>query len=125
MKLILSFASAAVLTSALFAAPLAYAQDAKPAPAVPVAPTPAPAAASTEKPVDVPKHSCKRPENPGKLASDRQMSQFRKEIDGYRDCLTAYRENMNKTAKAYVEAANGAIQEFNDYVTELNASVKK
>lgn len=80
---------------------------------------------AAEKPLDMPKHSCKKPEHPGKLASERQMATFRKDIDGYRDCLTAFREQMNRQAKVYVDAANGAIQEFNDYVTELNASVKK
>jgi pyruvoyl-dependent arginine decarboxylase (PvlArgDC) len=101
---------------------VAIAQDAtKPAATAEKAAAPV---AATEKAIEAPKHGCKKPENPGKLASERQQATFRKEIDGYRDCLTAYREQMNKTAKV-VEAANGAIQEFNDYVTELNASVKK
>jgi hypothetical protein len=101
---------------------VAFAQDAKPAEKAADKPADK---ASAEKPLDMPKHSCKKPENPGKLASERQQAQFRKDIDSYRDCLTAFREQMNRQAKVYVEAANGAIQEFNDYVTELNASVKK
>jgi hypothetical protein len=121
-KVVAQFVTLGLACWLFTAAGVALAQDAaKPAAAADKTTAPA----SAEKAIEAPKHGCKKPENPGKLASERQQATFRKEIDGYRDCLTAYREQMNKTAKVYVEAANGAIQEFNDYVTELNASVKK
>ena len=90
----------------------AAAQDGKtpekaPATAVAVAPT-------------VPKHNCTRPEVPMKFESDGQQKLFVKQMDGYRDCLMAYRNEMNKLAQAQIEAANGAIDEFNSFVSALN-----
>ncbi len=75
-----------------------------------------------EKTVDVPKHGCKKPDDPGKITTEAQQKKFQKAIDEYRDCLTAYRGDMNKLAQAHIDAANGAIQEFNDYVMALNAA---
>ena len=72
-----------------------------------------------------PKHGCKKPNDPGKFATESQMRVFRGEIDQYRDCLTAYRDDMNKRAKAFVESANAAIQEFNDFIAQLNDSRAK
>jgi CHASE3 domain sensor protein len=67
----------------------------------------------------VPKHKCTRPEPISKLSSDTQQKNFVKEVDGYRDCLMAYRNDMNKLAKSSVDAANAAIEEFNAYATSL------
>ncbi len=85
--------------------------------AAPVAPAPTAPAPSTLPP---PKHQCKGPEALGKLASNTQQKQFVKEIDAYRNCLMAYRDDMNKLAKATVDQANAAVEEFNAYVAELN-----
>ena len=103
MNKIISLLLSALLSMSVIA------QDSKPA-----APSPAPAAASA------PKHQCKSPEPPGKLASNNQQKTFMKEIDAYRDCLLAYRDDMNKQAKAAVEAANAAVEEFNAFVATLN-----
>ncbi len=113
-------------------APLSLAQETKPAAAatqpavaaaaatVAVAPTEAtaPAVKAPHHPA-VPKHTCKQPEAPGKLGSDNQQKNFVKEMDGYRDCLISYRTEMNKLAKAHVDAANAAVEEFNDYAASL------
>jgi CHASE3 domain sensor protein len=68
----------------------------------------------------VPKHKCTRPEPISKLSSDTQQKNFVKEVDTYRDCLMAYRNDMNKLAKSSVDAANAAIEEFNAYATSLS-----
>lgn len=90
----------------LVAALNAFAQDAK---------APDKAAAAS-----VPKHNCARPDAPAKFESDGQQKIFVKQMDGYRDCLMAYRNEMNKAAQAHIDAANGAIEEFNSFVNAIN-----
>lgn len=125
------FVGSALLVNAVFA----FAQESKPAsptPATPATPaaqvaapapvTPTEAAAPAVKPShhpSVPKHTCKQPEAPGKLGSDNQQKNFVKDMDGYRDCLIAYRTEMNKLAQFHVNAANAAVEEFNDYAASL------
>jgi hypothetical protein len=41
-------------------------------------------------------------------------------MDGYRDCLMAFRNDMNKLAQAHIDAANAAIDEFNSFVNMIN-----
>jgi hypothetical protein len=121
------FVGCALLVSAVFA----FAQETKPAPApatpaspvvapAPVTPTvaAAPVVKAPHHPA-VPKHTCKQPEAPGKLGSDNQQKNFVKDMDGYRDCLIAYRTEMNKLAQFHVDAANAAVEEFNDYAASL------
>jgi hypothetical protein len=68
----------------------------------------------------VPKHNCVRPDAPGKFESDGQQKLFVKQMDGYRDCLMAFRNDMNKLAQAHIDAANAAIDEFNSFVNMIN-----
>lgn len=97
---------AALVLVALLAAMNVFAQDTKP---------PEKVVAST-----VPKHGCARPDAPAKFESDGQQKIFVKQMDGYRDCLMAYRNDMNKVAQAHIDAANGAIEEFNSFVNAIN-----
>jgi hypothetical protein len=83
------------------------------------------AAFAQDKPAEknqsiVPKHNCVRPEAPAKFDNDGQQKIFVKQMDGYRDCLMAYRNDMNKIAQAHIDAANAAIEEFNSYVSSIN-----
>ncbi len=105
---------AALLSLAAFAL---NAQESKPTPASASAATAAAEKAST---ASVPKHGCPRPDLPGRFDSDDQQKQFVKKMDGYRDCLMAYRNDMTKLAQAHIAAANAAIEEFNAFVGELN-----
>jgi hypothetical protein len=68
----------------------------------------------------VPKHGCVRPDAPAKFENDGQQKLFVKQMDGYRDCLMAYRNDMNKVAQAHIDAANAAIEEFNSFVNTIN-----
>jgi len=68
----------------------------------------------------VPKHNCVRPDAPGKFESDGQQKLFVKQVDGYRDCLMAFRNDMNKLAQAHIDAANAATEDFNSFVNTIN-----
>ena len=104
-------------TKSATAPPTPAAPASAPAPVTPTEAA-APAVKSPHHP-SVPKHTCKQPEAPGKLGSDNQQKNFVKDMDGYRDCLIAYRTEMNKLAKFHVDAANAAVEEFNDYAASL------
>jgi len=108
------------------AAGVAHAQSASAAAPKPPAPAAAPPAAPISAPVAdksaevIPKHKCARPDLPAKFENDAQQRAFVKQMDGYRDCLMAYRNEMNKLAQAHIAAANGAIDEFNAFVKTVN-----
>jgi hypothetical protein len=108
---------------------LVSAQDKKAdAPATPVAPTATPASAEAKPPVATPKHACTQPPDPGRLTSDNQAKQFRKDMDVYRECLSAYATDMRRIAEAHVGAGNAAVEEFNTYakaVTDKQAERNK
>lgn len=123
-----NFLSCLVACTLFVTTSLVVAQETKPAapattPAAPAAAvaSSAPAAPAVKPPhhPSVPKHTCKQPEAPGGLASDNQQKNFVKEMDSYRDCLIAYRGEMNKLAQHHVNAANAAVEEFNDYAASL------
>lgn len=67
-----------------------------------------------------PKHKCAQPIALDKISSDTQQKNFVKEVDAYRDCLIAFRHDMNRLARANVDAGNAAVEEFNAYVASLN-----
>jgi hypothetical protein len=90
-------------------------------PAKPAARPDAVAAEEKAAAPNVPKHKCERPDMPAKFENDAQQQAFVKQMDGYRDCLMAYRNEMNKLAQAHIAAANGAIDEFNAFVKAVNS----
>jgi hypothetical protein len=94
-------------------------------PAAPASPAPT---AEAKPPVNTPKHSCTQPPDPGRLTSDNQAKQFRKDMDVYRECLSAYASDMRRIAEAHVGAGNAAVEEFNTYakaVTDKQAERNK
>ncbi len=103
-----------LLTAAFFVSALgleALAQDAKAAPAA-TAPV-------------VPKHTCKRPTKPSENAETPVQRAFRRDMDGYRECLMSYGEDMRAAAKAHMDSGNAAIQEFNDFVDTVQPKKDK
>jgi hypothetical protein len=112
---------------------LVSAQDKKADPPANPAATPAAAPAATapadaKPPVATPKHACTQPPDPGRLTSDNQAKQFRKDMDVYRECLSAYASDMRRIAEAHVGAGNAAVEEFNTYakaVTDKQAERNK
>jgi nucleoid-associated protein YgaU len=131
-------ASILLIASTAIVSMVAVAQDAKPAaekaaskpkaPATVAAPaasaavvTPAKVEpAKVEAVLAAPKHKCAQPVALEKISSDTEQKNFVKEVDAYRDCLIAFRNDMNKLAKAHVDAGNAAVEEFNTYVASLN-----
>jgi acyl-CoA synthetase (NDP forming) len=97
----------ALAATLIASAGLAFAQA--PAPA-------APAAMPVEKPKCEPK-----PEYPGKLAmqSDLRRNSFKREIDAYKACMMAYVETQKVQQQAHLQAANGAITDYNDTMKKI------
>jgi hypothetical protein len=106
---LLSILCAAGIAAVVAPLQSATAQDTKSATATPAAPASALA----------PKHNCKQPERPNQFASENEQKVFIKQVDAYRDCLLAFRSEMSEKAKAYVEAGNKAIDEFNAFAGSL------
>lgn len=92
------------------------------APAQQPAPTPA---------VEVPAMTCP---SPGGLPVDRggaEMGRFQKRVDDYKVCVNEYTKATGAKAneyaaqsRAYAEASNKAIDDYNAYVTGLNEASK-
>ena len=77
-------------------------------------------AAPAVVPVDKPK--CEpRPEYPGRLAmqSDLRRNSFKREIDAYKACMMAYVEQQKVQQQAHLQAANGAITDYNDTMKKI------
>ena len=98
----------------------AYAQQGAPAPVL---------AAGA---VVVPPMQCDKPgDNAGIEPSQAQVNRFQKKVDDYKLCVNGYAKTMGAKsnehadmARTYAAAANGAIEEYNAYVTALNAKMK-
>jgi len=77
---------------------------------------PAAQAVAVEKPKCEPK-----PEYPGVLAmqSDLRRNSFKREIDAYKACMMAYVEQQKVQQQAHLQAANGAITDYNDTMKSI------
>lgn len=83
------------------------------------------AAAQDTVTVTVPRHSCKKPEFPGRLASDTQKRVWRKDVDAYSECINKFAAEQQKNADLLVKAANAAIEEYNAAVKEFQEEINK
>jgi hypothetical protein len=75
-------------------------------------------------PVDVPKPKCEpKPEYPGRLAmqSDLRRNSFTREINAYKTCMMAYVEEHKAAQHSHLQAANGAIQDYNETMKKIAA----
>jgi hypothetical protein len=73
---------------------------------------------------DVPKVKCDpKPEYPGRLAmqSDLRRNAFTREINAYKTCMMAYVEDHKAAQHAHLQAANNAIQEYNETMKKIAA----
>ena len=85
-----------------------------------------PAYAADAPKTDVPKPACDpKPEFPGRLAmqSDNRRKQFQKEMDTYKECMVAFIDARKAAAQANTEAANGAVDEFNNTMKKINEAI--
>ena len=73
---------------------------------------------------EVPKAKCEpKPEYPGRLAmqSDLRRNAFTREINAYKTCMLQYVEDHKAQQQAHLQAANGAIQEYNATMKKIAA----
>jgi hypothetical protein len=88
----------------------------------PVAGAQAPAAAPA--PVVLPKPDCgTKPDHPGKLGSDNQKRQWRKDANAYLECFNKYVTEQRALAQRYQDAANALIDQYNTAVKEMQAAI--
>ncbi len=74
---------------------------------------------------------CTKPDaHPGRLASDRQLRSWDKEVTTWQECMKTYvaekqakADEAVKVANAAVAQSNAAVAEYNDVVKELQAQV--
>jgi hypothetical protein len=81
-------------------------------------PTPAPTA-------DVPRHNCGAPPKlPSRLMlSDKMIARsFEADLKSYKECFNTYVAQRTASMKAHQEAANAAVNEYNEQMRELNAA---
>ena len=72
---------------------------------------------------DAIKHKCEpRPEYPGRLAmqTERQRTNFQKQIKTYETCIKAYVEERKAVILANQAAVNAAVEEYNGTVSAIN-----
>ena len=80
-------------------------------------PSPSPAAAAT---LTRPAHNCVKPgQQPGRLASANQIKNYNAEVKAYQDCLQTFVKVQSELVKLHSEVGNAAVNEFNDFVTEM------
>jgi hypothetical protein len=103
----------------------AIAQDKAPTPA-PAAAAPAPVAAPAPSaaPINVPKHSCVKPEVAGKPKTNDELKVLNANLATYRECLTAYSTEMRRYADAHIEAGNVSVEEYNEFIKVVREKTK-
>lgn len=91
------------------------------------------AASGSTNPSAVPAMNCEKPgDSAGIEPSNAQQQRFQKKVDAYKVCVNDYAKAMGAKANEYVDlarsysnAANGAIESYNAYVTALNEKQKR
>ena len=85
---------------------------------------PAADASPSGNPVVLPKPQCgDKPEHPGRLASDNQKRNWRRDANTYLECFKKYVEDQRALAQRYQDAANAAIEEYNAAVKAMQAQI--
>lgn len=73
----------------------------------------------------VAKAECKKPQFPGRLASDNAKRAFTKDVSAYGDCIKKYVAAQQKVADEHNQIANNHIKAANQAAAEYNAAVKE
>lgn len=63
-----------------------------------------------------PSHSCSNPNKPYEFQSEWQLQSFMNEVENYKNCIIDFVEEQNQEAQNPQEAAEGAIQDWNNFV---------
>lgn len=71
----------------------------------------------------LPVHRCLRPMKPFEFTSQREIDQYRKDVEAYQNCIKRFVEEQNEAImrhqqaiKLHQEAAKAAIDEWKDFV---------
>ena len=83
--------------------------------------------AQSTPPVDVPKPKCEpKPVLPGSRLMEEPSvrRRFQSELDNYKKCMKDYSDARNAIAKAHIDAANEAINEYNVTIKALQDAQK-
>lgn len=83
------------------------------------------AQAQDAAPSTVTKPACKKPEFPGKLASENQKKAFNKDIESFADCIKKYVAEQQKIADEHIKAANQAAADYNSAVKEIQSEINE
>ena len=68
-----------------------------------------------------PSHSCSKPYKPFSFDDEWQASAFKSEVDTYKMCIEDFVEEQEEAVRQHQEAADEAIEEWNNYVRfEMN-----
>ncbi len=68
-----------------------------------------------------PSHSCSKPYKPIEFNDQHEIDNFMNEVEAYKQCISDFVEEQNDAARKHQNAAEEAIDEWNNYVNyELN-----
>jgi hypothetical protein len=90
------------------------------------------AESNTGASVQIPSLSCEKPGDAPLQPTYDQQKRYDKKREGYKECVMKYVGEMKKQAdaefevsKKYQDAANGAIEEYNTWASQVNTTLKK
>jgi hypothetical protein len=82
--------------------------------------------------VQIPSLSCEKPGDAPLQPTYDQQKRYDKKRESYKECVMKYVGEMKKQAdaefevsKKYQDAANGAIEEYNNWANQVNTTLKK
>lgn len=64
-----------------------------------------------------PPPSCIKPSKPLRFTSEWEVDQFMSRVDAYKSCVAQFVEEHREAARKHQEAANQAIEEWNDFAS--------
>ncbi len=68
-----------------------------------------------------PSHSCSKPYKPYEFNDQYELDRFWSDVESYKQCIEDFVEEQNHAARKHKDAAEEAIDEWNNYVNyELN-----
>jgi len=68
-----------------------------------------------------PSHSCSKPYKPYEFNDQYEVDNFNDEVEAFKQCINNFVEEMNEASRRHQEAAEEAIDEWNNFVNyELN-----
>ena len=68
-----------------------------------------------------PCHSCSKPYKPYEFSSQYEIDNFRNEVEAYKRCLNDFIDEQNEAIRMHQNAAQEAIDDWNNFVNyELN-----